>query len=42
MHDELRRPLADIAAPAHGYLLWYSSMLFAKRESWIGALGVAA
>jgi len=42
MHDELRRPLADIAAPANGYLLWYSSMLFAKRESWVGALGVAA
>jgi uncharacterized protein len=42
MHDELRRPLADITAPANGYLLWYSSMLFAKRESWVGALGVAA
>lgn len=42
LYDELRRPLADIAAPTHGYLLWYSSMLFAKRESWIGALGIAA
>jgi predicted deacylase len=41
IHDELRRPLADVTAPSDGYLLWFSSMLFAKRRSWIGALGLA-
>lgn len=41
VHDDLRRPLAEVAAPFDGYLLWYSSMLFAKSGSWIGAMGVA-
>jgi uncharacterized protein len=39
LRDEFQQPIDEILAPDDGYIIWRTTMLFARSGSWIGALG---
>ncbi|MBM3516302.1 MAG: succinylglutamate desuccinylase [Alphaproteobacteria bacterium] len=38
--DWFGRPTGTVVAPASGYIMWRTSHLTAKRDSWLGAIGI--